>query len=137
MKSVYIIFFLEQHVKTISKLFGNGKRHRDPPLRLKRLVCFGERTWIRLREVLKKAPLEKKSITRRKKEKEPTGAKAIKAHEDRGRRAVRFPLDGIRIRKWWEKENWAMVTDPENPFGDLTREQNLRIAELLKGRGKV
>ncbi|MCK4437223.1 hypothetical protein KAU86_04675 [bacterium] len=46
-----------------------------------------------------------------------------------------FSLDGIRVRKWWEKENWAMVTDPENPFGDLTREQKLRVTELLKGRG--
>ncbi len=115
---------------------GNGKRHRDPPLRVKRLVCFGESTWIGLREALRKPVLGKKSITRRKKEKAATNDRANKVDQGREIKVVDFSLDGIRVRKWWEKENWAMVTDPENPFGDLTREQKLRVTELLKGRGK-
>ncbi|MFQ5456818.1 MAG: hypothetical protein ACE5EA_11585 [Nitrospirota bacterium] len=42
-------------------------------------------------------------------------------------------LEGIRVKPWWKIEHWAMVTDPENPFGDLTREEELRITEILKG----
>ena len=135
------------------KNVGNGKRHRNPPLGLKKLVCFGERTWIRLEEVVKKPRLQReqycseaalplavfhrkeKSGTRRKKEKAAGNDRANKRSPGREIKVVDFSLDGIRVRKWWEKENWAMVTDPENPFGDLTREQKLRVTELLKGRG--
>jgi len=131
-RNQYLKVLQERYFKAKS---GNGKRHRNPPLWVKRLVCFGESTWIGLREDLREPALEKKNSARRKKEKESTGAKAIKTHEDRGRRAVSFPLDGIRIRRWRERENLAMVTDPENPFGDLTREEELRLRELLKGHG--
>ena len=80
--------------------------------------------------------MEKENNARRKKEKSATNDRANKADQGREIRVTDFSLDGIRVRKWWEKENWAMVGDPENPFGDLTREQKLRITELLKGRGK-
>lgn len=102
---------------------------------MKKLVCFSEETWIRLREVLKKPALEKKSSTRCKKEKAATNDRANKADQGREVRGTSFSLDGIRIRKWWERENWAMVTDPENPLGDLTREEEFKLREILKGDG--
>ena len=112
--------------------FGNGKRHRDPPLRVKKLVCFGERTWVRLKEAVGGVLLEKRVRKRRKREKAATSNKGIKTYQDRGIRVVNFPVDGIGIRAWWEKENWALVTDPENLFGDLTREEEFRLRDLLK-----
>jgi len=59
--------------------------------------------------------------------------KAAEIGQGKKREAGYFPLDGIRTKLWWKGENWAMVTDPENPFGDLTREEELRITEILKG----
>ena len=111
---------------------GNGKRHRTPP----RLICFGERIWIKIKEIIKEEPLERKKKDKRgKKKKINSGGKAIEIPQSEKSRNGYFPLDGndIRIKLWWEKENWAMVTDPENPFGDLTEDEEIRIAEMLKG----
>ena len=111
---------------------GNGKGHRDPP----KLVCFGKRIWIKIKEIIKEEPLERKKKDKRgKKKKVNSSGKAIEIPQSERSRNGYFPLDGsgIRIKLWWEKENWAMVTDPENPFGDLTEEEEIRIAEMLKG----
>ena len=109
---------------------GNRKRHRDPP----RLVCFGERIWIKIKEIIKEEPLERKKKDRRgKKEKTNSSNKAIDIPQVNGSKTKSFLLDGIKVNPWWERESWAMVTDNENPFGDLTREEQLRITELLKG----
>ena len=96
------------------------------------MVCFGERTWVRLKEAVGGVLLEKRVKKRHKREKAATNNKGIKTYQDRGIRVVNFPVDGIGIRAWWEKENWARVTDPENPFGDLTREEEFRLRDLLK-----
>ena len=114
---------------------GNGKRHRDPPLRLKRLVCFSGKAWIGLREVVKKPSLEKKSSKRCKEEKVSTKNRVHKAEEGGEIRGTDFSLDGREVRRWWEKENWAMIIDTENPFGDLTRDEEFRVTEVLKGDG--
>ena len=115
--------------------FGNGKGHRDPPLRVKRLVCFGERIWVKIKEVVRGSCGERKNNARRKKEKAAIGDKARETHQDNGTRVINSSLDGIRIKRWGEKETWSMITDPENPFGDLTREEEIRITELEKGIG--
>lgn len=115
------------------KFRGNGKRHHDPPLRVKKLVCFGERAWVRLREAVGRVFLEKRVKTGCKRGKAATSNKEIKTYQDRVSGVVNFPVDGMGIRAWWGKENWAMVNDPENPFGDLTREEEFRLRELLKG----
>lgn len=110
---------------------GNGKGHRTPP----RLVCFGERIWIKIKEVLREESLERKKKDKRgKKKKVNSSDKTVEAPQSEKSRNGYFPLDGsgIRIKPWWEKEKWAMVTDPENPFGDLTREEEIRITKLVK-----
>jgi len=75
--------------------------------------------------------LEKENKARRKKVNRAN--KPVEEHRGKKREVGYLSLDGIRIEPWWEGENWTMVTDPENPFGDLTREEELRITELLKG----
>ena len=113
-------------------IVGNGKRHRDPP----RLICFGERIWIKIKEIIKEDPLERKKKGKRGKNKKVNSKnKTIETPQSERSPNGHFPLDGsgIRIKLWWEKKNWAMVTDPENPFGDLTKEEEIRIAEMLKG----
>ena len=106
---------------------------------MKKLVCFDRRAWIGLRKVLESSCLERKSNARRKKNKISNRNKDrdVQIYQSREREDGYFSLDGIRIEPWWERENWAMVTDPENPFGELTREEELRITELLKGDGVV
>ena len=112
---------------------GNGKRHRTPP----RLVCFGERIWIKIKEIIKEDSLERKKKDKRGKKKKVNNSSRKTteiSQEEKGRNGY-FSLEGsgIRIKTWWEKENWAKVTDPENPFGDLTKEEEIRITELVKG----
>ena len=121
-------------------LVGNGKGHRDPPLRAKKLVCFGERIWIKIKEVLREEFLEGKKKDKRGKKKKVNNSSRktpeIPQEEKGGNGCFSLDGSGIRIKLWWEKENWAMVTDPENLFGDLTREEEIRITELEKGIGQ-
>ncbi len=46
---------------TFVRSAGNGNRDRDPPLRLRQLVCFGKKGLIRLRERLKEKDLDSSS----------------------------------------------------------------------------
>lgn len=80
--------------------------------------------------------MEKENNKRRqKKEKAATNNRANKAEEGREIRVTDFSLDGREVRRWWEKENWAMIIDTENPSGDLTREEEFSVREILKGDG--
>jgi hypothetical protein len=58
--------------------------------------------------------------------------KPVEIDQGKKRGVGYFRLDGIRTNSWWEGENWTMVSDPENPFRDLTREEELKITEILK-----
>ena len=78
---------------------------------------------------------KKNNKRRRKKEKAATNDRANKAEEGREIRATDFSLEAREVRRWWEKERWAMIIDPENPFRDLTRDEEFRVTELLKGDG--
>jgi hypothetical protein len=98
------------------------------------LVCFGKKTWIKIKEIVRERPPDRENYKRRVKEKATRRDKATKRRQCGKCRVRGFSLDGIKIRSWWEKESWAMVTDPENPFGDLTREEQFRIAELKRMR---
>jgi hypothetical protein len=133
---------------------GNGKEHRDPPLGVRKLVCFGKETWIRIKEVLKEG-----FLTRGKGNKKEKGKDEKRKNKRRGKkisggnnkeceacpqgieisqpereRQIYFSSDDIRISPRGEKERWAGVTDMENPFGDLTKEDKLKVVELLKGK---
>jgi len=113
------------------KAVGNGNRHRDPPLRIKRLVCFGEKAWISLKKVK-----ESKSSGTGKKgyyQKARGTKRPVTVSKGKEREAGYFRIDGIRVSSWWKREKWDMVTDPENPFGDITREEELKVREILKG----
>ncbi len=43
-------------------------------------------------------------------------------------------VGSVRTNSWWEGENWDWVTDPGNPFGDLSREEEVKVRKILKGR---
>ncbi|MEE8423105.1 MAG: hypothetical protein V3S49_01040 [Thermodesulfobacteriota bacterium] len=103
------------------------------------MVCFGEKIWIKLKEVVyEKRGAFKKRCSKR-------GKKVIgvskPAEGDQGNgsygKCFRLNGSGIRIDPWGEKIKWAMVIDPENPLGDLTREEEIRITELEKGIGNT
>ena len=96
------------------------------------LVCFGKEIWKKIKEIVGEGCEEKKNDRRGKKEKINSSSKAIEIPQVNGSKTGSFLLNGIKVNPWWGKESWAMVTDNENPFGDLTREEQLRLAELLK-----
>ena len=102
-------------------------------MRIKRLVCFGEKTKIRLKQIIENASLGKRRKKCSRKAKEFQNPHKIKIHTGKKRDGGYFRIDGIRVSSWWERENWAMITDPENPFGDITREDELKVKEILKG----
>jgi hypothetical protein len=102
-------------------------------LRIKRLVCFGEKTWIRLKKVKgsKCSGTGKKGYYQK-----ARGIKRpVNVSKGKERETGYFRIDGIRVSSWWKREKWDMVTDPENPFGDITREEERKVREILKGIG--
>jgi len=36
-------------------------------------------------------------------------------------------------RLWWKRRNWDSVVEPDNPWGDLSYEQEATLKVLLKG----
>ena len=102
------------------------------------MVCFGKKIWLKIKEIVyeKKGASGKRSSRRRKK---LIGiSEPVEGNGNNGSWVRCFSLNGsgIRIDPWWEKIKWDMIIDPENPFGDLTMEDERRIAELVKGMGK-
>jgi len=103
-------------------------------LQVRRLVCFGKETWIKIKETLKESFLERrKERSKRRKKKIASNNKRIETSPDKREEQISFSLDDIRISPRGEKERWTGVIDPENPFGDLTKEEEFRLRELLKG----
>ncbi len=98
---------------------------------MKKLVCFGRKTWLNLKSLLDKRSLKRQGRGHCKKDKGKNGA--AETAWEKENQIERSYLDGARIKAWWERENWDMVTEPENPFGDLTRETQFRVTRLLKG----
>ena len=90
---------------------------------------------IRLKKVIESLHAGKGNKARRREAKEVKEAKkgVIKVDQGEKREIGYSILGGIRTNSWWEGENWAMVTDPGNPFGDLTREEGLKVRKILKG----
>ena len=99
-------------------------------MRVKKLVCFGRETWLRLKGFLDKRSLKRQGRGYCKKGKGKNGAAETAWVKES---QIGDLLDGARVKAWWERENWAMVTESENPSGDLTREAQLRVSRLLKG----
>ena len=99
-------------------------------------MCFGQETWSRLKEAVRGASSGKGRSSRRKRA-HPRGYPADRApvvQQGWGESpVVEFSFDCREDKAWWEAENWAMVTDPENAFADLRREEGLKLKELLKG----
>jgi hypothetical protein len=86
---------------------------------------------MRLKKVVGSPSSEKGDKASRREAKE--ARKALKVDPGKKGEVGYSILGGIRTTTWWEGENWAMVTDPGNPFGDLTREEGLIVRKILNG----
>ena len=117
-------------------LNGNSKRHHDPPLRVNKLLCFGKKEWVEIRKIVGEKRKRRKSFKRRGKKKIESRPGNVRTEVNGNGRARYFEFDIIGRRRWWEAEKWVMVADPENPYGDTTREEQIRVNELLKGMRK-
>jgi len=110
---------------------------RDPLSRIKdlsRLVCLNERRFEELKEILKEVllPLRKKENRSQKNEthrREKSNCNLCNAGSIYDSSLIMSKRDDL----WWEREKWDMVIDPENPWGDLSREEEYRLNALLKG----
>jgi hypothetical protein len=97
------------------------------------LVCFGEKIWIKIKKIVGERSKRERSSKRGEKKRVDKGLGSIQGQVSDNGKGRYFEFDVIGRRRWWEVEKWAMVADPENLYGDLTRENRVRIAELLKG----
>lgn len=124
----YILLILTPLHFTLSlSFFGNRKRHGIPPLRelrLKRLVCFWGAQWKKLNRLIhedlsKKRPSGKSRRRRQKKPKENIYFNILLPDVP-----TEEPARNI----------WEVLSDEEHRWGDLTREEELKVKSLLQGK---
>jgi hypothetical protein len=114
---------------------GNGKGHHDPPLCLKKLLCFGEGTWRELRRLVGRkargrAAVQPKAVSFELEIVEPLN---IEDENSLDLPASELRL-GIAVLDWWEIERWHEVND-EWSLWDEPSPETVRVAEALR-RGK-
>lgn len=105
---------------------GNGKGQGIPPLkrlRLKRLLCFRESQWEELNRLLYEGFKKKHSGRKKVKKKQKIHQQIIYSN---------MPLSGVPTEE--PAQNiWELPTDEEHRWGDLTREEELKLKSILKG----
>jgi len=114
-----------------------AQAHRDP-LReiegIKKLECFSEKRLFEIRVLLKEVILAGKDL----------GVNGIEAREIEGEGigSGRYLSKGgegfLRIERryynrWWDKEIWGEIYDLENPWGDMSIEDEIKLKRLLNG----
>ena len=115
-------------------LVGNGKRHHDPPLCLKRLLCFGEGAWRELRGVVGRK-VRGRAAARAEREERPRVDVAAELEE--GDRLDLPPSDlrlGIAVLNWWEVPRWHEMADECSVWGDPRPETLRALRELRRGK---
>jgi len=111
--------------------------HRDPLKLVKDLIkleCFSGSGFNRLKEIVSKAVPSLRRIKRRfnqgRKGQEPVVRDEI---QDVERECDFSQMDMRGKRLWWKRRNWDSVVEPDNPWGDLSYEQEATLKVLLKG----
>ena len=111
----------------ILRFFGNGKGDRIPPLRvwkLKKLLCFRDRQWKELSRLLVVEPREKRPAKKRFRNKWKDEQSLIYSNAILPELNTEEPFRNL----------WALSPDEEHIWGDLTREEEMRLQALLKGK---
>jgi hypothetical protein len=114
---------------------GNRKGHHDPPLGLKRLLCFGEGKWRELRGMVGRkgrgrALLRPKALPPKPEIDEPFD---LEDEDSLDIPASELRL-GIAVLDWWEVGRWQEVPNEWSLWGDPSPE-TMKVAEALR-RGK-
>lgn len=120
-------------------IFVLSQAHRDPHIRgLKKLECFGEKAFEGLKRLFKEVIFKR------------TGSRVVSSSVSERRKKVRKWKDKTRYSEhalgalasisiigrekiWWDKERWDEMHDLENPWGDLSIEQEMRLKKMIKG----
>jgi len=114
---------------------GNGKGHHDPPLCLKKLLCFGENGWKGLRGLVGRKDRGRAAVRVKPQCTDPLIEETF---EDAEERSLDLPSSdlrlGIAVLDWWEVPRWHEVWDEWSLWGD-PHPETMRIARNLQ-RGK-
>lgn len=113
-----------------------AQAHRDPLKRgVKKLRCFSKKRFEELKRLLKGGVLSKDepSIDILRAGKIQKGWKGKDTSKRLCKRERFFVTINRREDAWWHKERWAEVYDSENVWGDLRREDEMRLKRLIKG----
>lgn len=111
---------------------GNRKGHGDPPLCLKKLLCFGEGVWGKLRGVVEKERWggDVRRPARLKRDHTMRVAEEVESLKE-----DRRCLDIYQRRiPWWEAEHWGEIFDERRSWGELSHaaraSRNVQIRHL-------
>lgn len=114
---------------------GNGKGHHDPPLGLRKLLCFGEGTWRELRGLVGWRVRGRAAVQVKAQLLEPEIDESIDLEDENGLNLPASELRlGIVLLDWWEVERWHEVHD-EWSLWDDPKPEAVRVAEALR-KGK-
>ena len=112
---------------------GNGKGHHDPPvLSLKRLLCFRESVWGKLRVVVKRQERARAAARAKMPSAEPALLEPAAAYVEDRPQGTPLCLDlDIRVCEWWQIERWNEIPDECSIWGDPSPETARIAAELM------
>jgi len=111
---------------------GNGKGHHDPPLDLKRLLCFGEGKWRELRGLVGWKDRGRAAVRSRVRPLEPEINEPLDFEDEDNLEVPASELNlGIALLDWWEVERWHEVNDEWSLWGDPSPD-TVRIARDLR-----
>jgi hypothetical protein len=111
---------------------GNGKGHHDPPLCLKRLLCFGEGTWRELRGLVGRKDRGRAAVQLKARPLEPEMDEPLDLEDENSLDLPASELRlGIAVLNWWEVERWHEVNDEWSLWGDPSPDA-VRMARDLR-----
>ena len=116
--------------------YGNGKRHHDPPLlSLKRLLCFRESVWGKLRVVVERQERARAAARAKMPSAEPVVLEPAAAYVEERPQGPPLCLDfDIQVTEWWELQRWNEISDEYSIWGDPSPETTRVAAELMAGQ---
>ncbi len=111
-------------------MLANGNRNRHGTPRLKKLLCFSKDVLIRLRETIRKRVLKKeenKGLRKPREVKEIVDTVHSQIETSKGFVIEETGLNLKRATEWRDILKYL-----ENPYGDLTENEMLKLKELLR-----
>ena len=118
---------MEGYFKQKNHFCGNRKGHRTPLLqkfKLKRLLCFRESQWKELNKLLYEGFRKKNS-----------GKKKLKRNRKKYHETIYPDIFLPYVPSEEPARNiWELFYDEDHKWGDLSRDEELRLKSILRGK---